>query len=73
VGAVGREITVEELGEVAALEQMGLELNDRQRQFLADLWVMTMEEAPVEIEGVTITLPGGYILRFRAKQEKETF
>ncbi len=52
VSAVGREITIEQLEEVAVLEEMGLKLADKQRQFLADLWVMTMEEAPVEVEGL---------------------
>ncbi|MFQ5893672.1 MAG: hypothetical protein ACE5H5_05100 [Nitrospinota bacterium] len=73
IGATGREITIEVLEEVAVLEEMGLRLTDEQRQFLADLWVMTMEESPVEIEGLEIAFPGGCTIRFRAKGEEETF
>ena len=74
VEAVGREITIEELDEVAVLEEMGLQITDKQRQFLTDLWVMTMEESPVEVEGLEISFPGGCTLRFRTKRvEEETF
>ncbi len=73
VNAVGREITIEELEEVAVLEKMGLKLSDQQRQFLTDLWVMTMEEAPVQVEGLEICFPGGCTVRFRAKREEEDF
>lgn len=73
VESVGREITIEMLDEVAVLEKMGLELSDKQRQFLTDLWVMTMEEAPVEVEGLEIGFLGGCTLRFKAKPEEESF
>jgi hypothetical protein len=73
VDAVGREITIEVLDEVAVLEEMGLEINDKQRQFLTDLWVMTMEESPVDLEGIEICFPGGCTVRFKARQEEESF
>lgn len=73
VDAVGREITIEMLDEVAVLEEMGLKLSDKQRQFLADLWVMTMEEAPVEVEGIELSFPGGCTVRFKPRREEESF
>jgi hypothetical protein len=51
IEAVGREVTIEMLDEVAVLEEMGLTLTDKQRQFIADLWVMTMEDSAVEVKG----------------------
>lgn len=71
--AVGREITIEMLDEVAVLEEMGLKLTDKQRQFLTELWVMTMEEAPVEIEGLELNFPEGCTVRFKARGEEESF
>lgn len=71
IEAIGREITIELLEEVAVLEEMGLELTDKQRQFLADLWVMTMEDSPVDIEGLEIGFPGACTIRFRTKRKEE--
>lgn len=73
VGAVGREVTVEMLEEVAVLEEMGFKLTDKQRQFIADLWVMTMEGPSVDVEVLEIGFPGCCTIRFRAKPEEETF
>jgi hypothetical protein len=73
VGAVGREVTIEMLEEVAVLEEMGFKLTDKQRQLIADLWVMTMEDSAVEVEGLEIGFPDGCTIRFRAKREEETF
>lgn len=61
------------LDEVAVLEEMGLKLTDKQRQFLTDLWVLTMEEAPVDVEGLEICFADGCTLRFKLRKEEESF
>jgi hypothetical protein len=66
-------MTIEMLDEVAVLEEMGLKLTDQQRQFLTELWVMTMEEAPVKVECLEICFSDGCTVRFRTKREEETF
>ena len=73
IEAVGREVTIEMLDEVAVLEEMGFKLTDKQRQFIADLWIMTMEDSLVEVSGLEIGFPGGCTIRFRAKREEEAF
>ncbi len=73
IGAIGREVTIEMLDDVAVLEEMGFKLTDHQRQFLTDLWIMTMEEPPVEVEGLEIGFPDGYTIRFKTKRDEETF
>lgn len=61
------------LEEVAVLEEMGLKLTEKQRQFVADLWVLTMEESPVEVVGLEVCFADGCTLRFKARKEEESF